>query len=63
MEKKLNGYFPSHIMFVMIADIQLKDGAEEDFKNRLEMNPGKLHYTFFDSANQLLKSSSAPSLS
>jgi hypothetical protein len=32
-EKKLNGYFPSHDMFVMIADIQLKDGAEEDFKN------------------------------
>ncbi len=33
LEKKLNGYFSSHIMFVMIADIQLKDGAEEDFKN------------------------------
>ena len=27
------GYFPSHIMFVMIADIQLKDGAEDDFKS------------------------------
>ncbi len=33
LEKKLNGNFSSHTMFVMIADVQLKDGAEEDFKN------------------------------
>jgi len=32
-EKKLSGYFSSHVMFVMIADVQLKDGAEEDFKS------------------------------
>jgi len=33
LEKKLNGSFSSHIMFVMIADVQLKEGAEEDFKS------------------------------
>ena len=32
-EKKLNGIFFSHNMFVMIADVQLKDGAEDDFKS------------------------------
>ena len=32
-EKKLNGAFSSHNMFVMMADIQLKEGAEEDFKS------------------------------
>lgn len=32
LEKKLNGYFCSHNMFVMMADVQLKEGAEEDFK-------------------------------
>ncbi len=26
-------FFPSFIMFVMIADVQLKDGAEDDFKS------------------------------
>ena len=33
LEKKLNGTFPSHSMFVMIADVQLKEGAEDDFKS------------------------------
>jgi len=33
LEKKLNGSFSSHSMFVMIADVQLKEGAEEDFKS------------------------------
>jgi len=33
LEKKLNGTFSSHIMFVMIADVQLKEGAEDDFKS------------------------------
>ncbi len=32
-EKKLNGTFFSHIMFVMMADIELKEGAEDDFKS------------------------------
>ena len=32
-EKKLNGIFPSYSMFVMMVDIQLKEGAEEDFKS------------------------------
>jgi len=32
-EKKLNGVFTSHVMFVMMADVQLKEGAEEDFKS------------------------------
>ena len=32
LEKKLNGDFLILNMFVMIADVQLKDGAEEDFK-------------------------------
>ena len=33
LEKKLNGIFPSHSMFVMIAEISLKEGAEDDFKS------------------------------
>ena len=33
LEKKLNGTFSSHNMFVMMADIQLKEGAEDDFKS------------------------------
>jgi len=33
LEKKLNGTFPSHSMFVMIADVSLKEGAEDDFKS------------------------------
>ncbi len=33
LEKKLNGIFSSHGMFVMIAEISLKEGAEDDFKN------------------------------
>jgi len=33
LEKKLNGTFSSHIMFVMIADVLLKEGAEDDFKS------------------------------
>jgi heme-degrading monooxygenase HmoA len=33
LEKKLNGAFSSHIMFVMMADVQLKEGAEDDFKS------------------------------
>lgn len=32
IEKKLNGVFSSHDMFVMMADVQLKEGAEEGFK-------------------------------
>ena len=32
LERKLNDSISSHIMFVMIADIQLKEGAEENFK-------------------------------
>ncbi len=33
LEKKFNGNFSRFDMFVMMADIQLKEGAEEDFKN------------------------------
>ena len=33
LEKKLNGTFSSHSMFVMMADVQLKEGAEDDFKS------------------------------
>ena len=33
LEKKLNGLFSSHSMFVMIADVSLKEGAEDDFKS------------------------------
>jgi heme-degrading monooxygenase HmoA len=33
LEKKLNGIFHSHNMFVMIADVQLKEGVEDDFKS------------------------------
>ena len=33
LEKKLNGTFSSHNMFVMIAEVQLKEGAEDDFKS------------------------------
>ncbi len=33
LEKKLNGTFSSHSMFVMIADVSLKEGAEDDFKS------------------------------
>jgi heme-degrading monooxygenase HmoA len=33
LEKKLNGNFSSHNMFVMMADIELKEGAEDDFKS------------------------------
>ena len=33
LEKKLNGTFSSHSMFVMIADVQLNEGAEDDFKS------------------------------
>ena len=33
LEKKLNGIFYSHNMFVMIAEVQLKEGAEDDFKS------------------------------
>ncbi len=33
LEKKLNGIFSSHSMFVMMADVQLKEGAEDDFKS------------------------------
>ena len=58
MEKKLNGSFPSHIMFVMIADISLKDGAEEDFKswfaesNKVLCNfPGFISRRFLKSAD------------
>ena len=32
-EKKLSGCFSSRDMFVMIADVQLKEGAEDDFKS------------------------------
>jgi hypothetical protein len=32
-EKKLSGCFCSRDMFVMIADVQLKEGAEDDFKS------------------------------
>jgi heme-degrading monooxygenase HmoA len=33
LEKKLNGTFSSHNMFVMMADIELKEGAGDDFKS------------------------------
>ena len=33
LEKKLNGDFVNYDMFVMIADVQLKDGAEDGFKS------------------------------
>ena len=33
LEKKLNGYFLNYDMFVMIADVQLKEGVEDDFKS------------------------------
>lgn len=33
LENKLNGDFSSHGMFVMMADVQLKEGAEDDFKS------------------------------
>ena len=33
LEKKLNGYFHNNLMFVMIADVQLKEGVEDDFKS------------------------------
>lgn len=32
LERKLSDSISSHTMFVMIADIQLKEGAEENFK-------------------------------
>ncbi len=32
-EKKLNGIFSSHSMFVMMADVSLKEGAEDEFKS------------------------------
>ncbi|BDQ30577.1 MULTISPECIES: antibiotic biosynthesis monooxygenase [Nitrosopumilus] len=32
LEKKFNAYISSQNMFVMMADVNLKDGAEEDFK-------------------------------
>jgi len=32
LAKKFNGDISSHNMFVMMADVQLKDGAEDDFK-------------------------------
>ncbi|MDH3312956.1 MAG: antibiotic biosynthesis monooxygenase [Nitrosopumilus sp.] len=32
LAKKFNGDICSHNMFVMMADVQLKDGAEDDFK-------------------------------
>ena len=32
LEKKLNGIYHGFTMFVMMADIQLKEGAEEGFK-------------------------------
>lgn len=32
LERKLSDSISSHPMFVMIADIQLKEGAEENFK-------------------------------
>lgn len=32
LERKLCGIFSSHSMFVMMADIQLKEGTEDDFK-------------------------------
>lgn len=45
LEKKLNGIFSSHVMFVMMADIQLKEGAEDEFKN------------WFSESNKVLSSS------
>ncbi|MGY5140206.1 MAG: antibiotic biosynthesis monooxygenase family protein [Candidatus Nitrosopumilus sp. Bin_571-38] len=33
LRKEIKWLISSRIMFVMIADIQLKDGAEEDFKS------------------------------
>jgi heme-degrading monooxygenase HmoA len=58
LEKKLNGYFSSHNMFVMMADVQLKEGAEEDFKkwfsesNKvLSVFPGFVSRKFLKSAD------------
>ena len=44
LEKKLNGDFVNFDMFVMIADVQLKDGAEDGFK------------TWFSESNKALSS-------
>ena len=33
ISKEIKWYFSSHSMFVMMADIQLKEGAEDDFKS------------------------------
>ena len=33
LEKKLNGIIGGYGMFVMMADVQLKEGAEDDFKS------------------------------
>jgi len=57
-EKKLSGIFSSHNMFVMMADIHLKEGAEEDFKswfsesNKVLSNfPGFVSRRFLKSAD------------
>ena len=58
LEKKLNGIHRGSTMFVMMADIQLKEGAEEGFKewfsesNRvLESFPGFISRKFLKSAD------------
>jgi len=33
LRKEIKWLFSSHGMFVMIADVKLKDGAEDDFKS------------------------------
>ena len=58
LEKKLSGIFSSHNMFVMMADVQLKEGAEDDFKswfsesNKVLSNfPGFVSRRFLKSAD------------
>ena len=53
----LNGCFSSECMFVMIADVQLKEGAEEDFKSWFaESNKALCNFPGFVS-RKFLKSS------
>ncbi len=58
LEKKLNGIFSSHNMFVMMADVSLKEGTEDDFKswfsesNKVLSNfPGFVSRRFLKSAD------------
>ncbi len=56
IEKKFNGDISSHNMFVMMADVQLKEGAEDDFKKWFsESNKVLAHFPGFIS-RRFLKS-------